>query len=133
VARVSARVLDDVVRHARLAAPEECCGILIGTCDLIEDAKPARNVAERRQARYVIDPQDHFDALREARRRGLEVIGFYHSHPRSAASPSEVDRAEASYPDQLYLIIGLAADPADVRLYHFLDGNFRDVPLVTVG
>jgi proteasome lid subunit RPN8/RPN11 len=133
VARVSARVLDDVVRHARLSAPEECCGILIGTRDRIEDARPARNIADRPEARYLIDPQDHFDALKDARRRGLDVIGFYHSHPRSAARPSEVDRAEASYPDQLYLIVGLEADHADVRLYRFLEGTFLDVALVTVG
>jgi desampylase len=133
VARVRARVVDDVVQHARRAAPQECCGLLIGTPVLIERAQPARNIAERPLARFLIDPQDHFDAIREARRHGLDVIGFYHSHPRSFAVPSDVDRAEANDPDHLHLIVGLATDPADVRLFHVLDGTFLDVPLVAVG
>jgi proteasome lid subunit RPN8/RPN11 len=132
VVRVSSRVVDDVVQHARQAAPEEACGLLIGARDLVQSARPARNVAERPLVRFLIDPRDHFDAFREARRHGLDVVGYYHSHPRSSAVPSDVDRAEANDPDHLHLIVGLATDPADVRLFHVLDGAFLDVPLVTV-
>jgi proteasome lid subunit RPN8/RPN11 len=131
--RLRTRVVDDVVRHAQADRPDECCGILIGTRDLVEDARPAHNIAERPNARFVIDPADHFNAQREARRRGIDVVGFYHSHPRSAAVPSDIDRAEASYPDHLYLIVGLADNRADVRLFRFLDGIFHEVPFLTVG
>ena len=120
-----------IVREARNAAPEECCGLLIGTEDRIDEARPARNAAEQPTTRFLIDPRDHFEAIRAARSRGLEVVGFYHSHPRSPAVPSETDRAEVTYGDYLSLIVGLREREPDVRLYRFVDGNFLEVPLVT--
>ena len=90
-----------------------------------------RNASED-PARFVVDPEDHIRGRREARSRGLEVVGFYHSHPRSPALPSETDRAEASYPGYLYLIVSLAVEPHDVKLYTLVGGEFLDVAFVTV-
>ena len=104
--------------------------MLLGTGDRIADVHPARNAAERPAARFVIDPRDHFAAIRDGRERGLSVVGFYHSHPRSAAVPSETDRAEAAYPGHLFLIVSLATPDPELRLYRFADGNFLEVPLV---
>ena len=135
VEAVHARIVASVVRHARDAAPEECCGILLGRhgehATSILDTHRAKNVADRRDVRFTIDPADHFEAIRDARRRGLEVVGFYHSHPRSPARPSETDRAEAAYPGQLCLIVGLKEEPPEVRLFRVVDGNFLPVALVT--
>jgi len=73
--------------------------------------------------------------LRNARCRGLDVVGFYHSHPRSAALPSETDLAEANYPHHLVLIVGLGpADsgprPPEIRLYEFSAGTFLQIGYV---
>lgn len=116
--------------HARAAAPDECCGILVGRGDRVDLAVAARNIAERRATRFLIDPADHLAALRDARSRGLDVVGFYHSHPRSGAAPSPTDRAEASYPNHLFLIVGLGVDPPEIRLYRFESGNFLPQTLV---
>ncbi len=129
---VATAVIDDVVGHARAEAPRECCGILVGAVDRIESAVAARNIAEEPTRRFLIDPHDHLAAVKHARARGLDVVGFYHSHPRSPAEPSSRDLAEASYPDHLFLIVGLAAGAADVRLYKFARGNFLALPFVTV-
>ena len=144
---LKADVIEAMVAHAREAAPAECCGLLLGRGDAIVEAVRARNIADV-ATRFVIDPSDHFAALRNGRQRGLDVLGFYHSHPRSPAIPSETDVGEASYPDHLYAIVSLAADPADVRLFHLVPreargdaehgrtgdaGNFVQVAFVTVG
>ena len=84
----------------------------------------ARNVSGNPAVRFVIDPKDHFDAIRESRRRGLDVVGFYHSHPRTPAVPSEADLLEATYEDYLYLIVSLASDPAEIRLFRLERGAF---------
>jgi proteasome lid subunit RPN8/RPN11 len=128
---IRAGVIVDVVRHAREAAPTECCGLLLGDDGGVREAVRTRN-ASGDPARFVIEPADHIARRREARARGLAVLGFYHSHPRSAAVPSARDRAEAAYPGHLYLIVGLASDPPDLGLYQFDAGNFRHVPFVTV-
>ena len=124
------QVVDAVVAHARQTAPAECCGVLIGRGSEIVVAHPTRNVADQ-PTRFVIDASDHFDAIRAARAQQLEVVGYYHSHPHSAPCPSETDVAEASYPDHLMLIVGLASADADLRLYRFDGRNFLEEPFVT--
>jgi proteasome lid subunit RPN8/RPN11 len=117
--------LDAAIAHARETAPAECCGMLLGTPDVVMEARPARNLATDPN-RFLIDPKDHIDARREARARAFDVVGFYHSHPHSAAVPSETDLAEASYAHHLYLIVGLAGDQPDTRLYRLEDRGFRE-------
>jgi len=92
----------------------------------------SRNLADQPATRFLIDPADHFAALRTARERGLDVVGFYHSHPASPPEPSARDVAEFSYPDHLYAIVGLQTEPPEIRLFRFDAGNFRAVALVTV-
>jgi proteasome lid subunit RPN8/RPN11 len=119
---ISQRVLDDVVAHARECRPVECCGVLIGQGGQIAAAIRTRNIAES-PTRFVIDPKDHFEARRTARAQGLEVVGFYHSHPHSRAYPSPVDRAEAAYPDAVHLIVGLVGGEPEIRLFRLSEGK----------
>jgi proteasome lid subunit RPN8/RPN11 len=125
--------LDALADHARASAPEECCGLLLGRGGEIVEAFRARNIAEAPRSRFLIDPADHFAALRTARARGLEVVGFYHSHPASPPEPSARDIDEFTYPGHLYAIVSLLAEPAALRLFRFDRGNFHPVSFVTVG
>jgi len=127
---ISRRALEAAVAHAQAEAPRECCGLLVGNLQSVSEAVAARNIAAV-ATRFLVDPQDHITTLRAARGRGLDVLGFYHSHPHTAAVPSETDRVEASYPDHLYLIVSLAVEPADARLFRLVAGNFREVRFVT--
>ncbi len=118
-----------ILAHAREASPAECCGLLLGERDTIVDATPARNAADDPTRRYLVDPQDHFRAIRDARRRALDVVGAYHSHPRSTASPSPTDRADA-FNDFVFLIVGLGPTPPEIAAWTWVDGNFIALPLV---
>jgi proteasome lid subunit RPN8/RPN11 len=125
-------VLDDLIAHARMEAPNECCGMLIGTRERIERAVRARN-ALGSQTRYLIDPRDQFAAIKIARERGESVVGFYHSHPSSPATPSDRDRVEAAYPGHCYLIVspGSSTGPGEVRGFRLhTSGNFTAITLV---
>lgn len=119
------RVVDAVIAHARETAPAECCGVLIGTRETVTDARRSRNLAGDPN-RFLLDPKDHIAARREARAQGLEVIGFYHSHPHSAPVPSATDLAEASYADHLCLIVGLVGRQPIVQLFRLDGGVFRE-------
>lgn len=129
---IAGEVVARMVAHARETVPLECCGLLIGMDDRIVEAIPTRNIAAS-PTRFVIEARDHIEGQRRARARGFEIVGFYHSHPHSPAEPSATDRAEASYPDHLYAIVGLQNRAPDIRLYRLTDGNFRQVPFVTLG
>jgi proteasome lid subunit RPN8/RPN11 len=118
--RISREVIADMIAHAREQAPRECCGLLIGKADQVERNVRASNL-DPRPTRYLIDPEDHFAAIREARSLGREVIGAYHSHPASAPVPSQTDLAEAtSGSDFFYVIVSLVND--EVRAYQVQDG-----------
>jgi proteasome lid subunit RPN8/RPN11 len=123
-------VLDVVAAHAHDTMPAECCGVLIGGFDDVVAAVRGRNLSDDPN-RYQLDPKGHIDARRAARDRGLEVVGFYHSHPHSEPEPSIADLAEATYPGHLYLIVRPLTDGAKVRLFRFEQGAFLEVGFVT--
>ena len=101
-----------MVAHARRTAPAECCGVLVGAGDRVIEAVPAKNLSADPN-RFLLDPGTHIAAERDARGRGLAVVGFYHSHPHSAAQPSPTDIAESSYGEALHVIVSLAeAEPS---------------------
>jgi len=119
--------MQDMLAHAREDAPRECCGLLVGTGNSIARSVRTRNL-DAKATRYLIDPADHFAAIRIARAEGLEVIGAYHSHPSSAAVPSATDIAEAnSGSDFLYVIVSPVGD--DVRAYRIDAGVCKPLAL----
>ena len=105
---------------------------MLGRAGEIVEAVRARNVADHPATRFLIDPADHFAGVRLARQRGLEVIGFYHSHPASPAEPSARDVGEFTYPGHLYAIVSLQTEPAEIRLFRFDGVSFERVPVVAV-
>jgi proteasome lid subunit RPN8/RPN11 len=105
-----AAVIAEMLAHAHAESPNECCGLLVGRRGAVTRSVRARNL-EAGPTRYLIDPQDHIDAMKAAREEGLQVVGAYHSHPASAAAPSPSDIAEASGgPDFLYVIVAPMTD-----------------------
>lgn len=124
--------LEVIIDHARRDAPNECCGLLLGSEHCIEEAVPARN-ARSSPARYEIDASDHFAVIRRVRREGGAIVGAYHSHIAAAPVPSPTDIAEAYDERLLHLIVSLRnPSDAEVRAYRIGNGNFCEIPLVTV-
>jgi proteasome lid subunit RPN8/RPN11 len=118
--------------HAHRDAPRECCGLLLGRENWIQESWPAANIAGSPTVRYEIEPRDHFAAFRRARQAHFHILGAYHSHPRSLPMPSPTDLAEA-LPDFLYVIVGGERGRTwQARAFHLRDGNFATLSLVTV-
>lgn len=127
--QITTATLAAIIAHAREAAPVECCGILIGRDGSIDDAARAKNLAGSPN-RFLLDPKDHIEVRRTARGRGLDVIGFYHSHPHSPAWPSPTDIAEAAYPDAVQLIVSLEGTAVVARLFRLEGGSAEELPLL---
>lgn len=121
--RVSRPVLDRLLTEAARAAPEECCGILLGVHGLIDEARPARNVASDQRRRFEIDPQALVDAHRKARSGGPQILGYFHSHPAGPAEPSATDRTQAAHDGRIWAIVG----KGDVTFWRDEEAGF--VPL----
>jgi proteasome lid subunit RPN8/RPN11 len=148
--------LDAIAQHAQQTYPQECCGLLLGHCgngdSRVVDVRPATNAwsadvmadlealipsqstPHSQRDRYWIDPRELLSVHREARDRGLSVIGVFHSHPDHAAVPSECDRRLA-WPDYSYLIVsvmqGVAQDLLSWKLnlnQQFQVEEIRSIP-----
>jgi proteasome lid subunit RPN8/RPN11 len=124
-------VVDDMVAHARTERPRECCGLLLGAPGRVVAARRAINLSSD-PSRFLIDPKAHIDARRAGRGHGIDVVGFYHSHPHSAAIPSPTDVAEAWYEDHLYAIVGLAGAAAEMRIYELRNKQFVELTVTIV-
>ena len=111
--RLSATAPAPIGRLAEAAHPHEGCGVLIGRYEgddvLVQEATSARNLwTERLADRYDMDPADIQAADRSARARGLDTVGFWHSHPDHPARPSQLD-SDRSWADYAYLIVNTVA------------------------
>lgn len=128
----------DLLEHARSAAPEECCGILIGlrrgTELIVSEVQRAANVwAGSRLDRYELDPRAQLRAQRESREKGCEIVAFYHSHPAGAAIPSQFD-AQLAWPDQAYVILSpLARSDEQIRCWRFNEAGEWTEESVLIG
>jgi proteasome lid subunit RPN8/RPN11 len=108
--RLSPPAWDSVQRHAESGYPNEVCGVLIGRLGaepLAAEAHPCANVnKERARDRYLMDPQEQMRLEKDARARGLDVLGYYHSHPDHPAQASATDN-QLSWEGVHYLIVAV--------------------------
>lgn len=117
------------------AYPEEGAGLLLGHVDgerrrAVELlAMPNRSPEAVRPRRYELDPRELLDAEDDADRRGLDVLGVYHSHPDHPARPSETDRSLA-LPWYVYVIVSVERGRAvDRTAWRLADDRGRFEPV----
>ncbi len=125
--------------HGEADYPYECCGLLLGVFE--SDGRkatravfPISNAREEsaKRNRFLITPQELMRGERYARRHGLEVIGFYHSHPDHPAVPSGYDLDHA-LPVYSYVIVSVTQGRAgDVLSWEMEADRSRFNPEVLV-
>lgn len=121
-------VVEAIRRHACEAYPFECCGALLGRGSLVERAWPLANVTdEGPRRRFRVSPDDYRQVEAAARVQGVELMGFYHSHPDHPAAPSAYDLAHA-WPVFAYVIIAVhAGEPAELTAWRLAPDRSRFV------
>jgi len=96
--------------HGEETYPHECCGVLLGgfeddgTRTVTSTARAGNTRTDSAHNRYNIDPRELVRIQREARDRGEDILGFYHSHPDHPAHWSSTDLAEAHWFGCSYVI-----------------------------
>jgi proteasome lid subunit RPN8/RPN11 len=109
---------DKAIReHGELDYPHECCGFLIGGfrdgLKVVAEVFPISNAREEehKRNRFLIRPEELLRGEQHARERGLDVVGFYHSHPDAEARPSSYD-LEHAWPTYSYIIVSVCEGSA---------------------
>jgi proteasome lid subunit RPN8/RPN11 len=94
-------------RHGIETYPNECCGALYGRDGAVTETFALPNTTEEGpRRRFLVRPQDYQQAERRATELGVELLGFYHSHPDHPARPSQFDLDHA-WPFFSYIIVSV--------------------------
>ena len=128
--RIAPELYEQMIAHAREEAPNECCG-MVGSTDGRAVAVYRAVNAEASPLRFRIDPEEQLGLHNEIEEAGLELGAIYHSHTRTEPRPSQTDINFAKlWPGVLWIIVGLAGEQADVRIWRIDDGRVSDAELV---
>jgi proteasome lid subunit RPN8/RPN11 len=124
----------ELERMAAASHPVEGCGVLGGAFgdppEVVRVIRGRNLVTDRAHDRYELDPGDIVAAERAARADGLDIVGFWHTHPDHPARPSRFD-TERAWPDYVYVICSTsAAGVADVRAWRLdASGEFTELAI----
>ena len=110
---IHSELRNEIAEHGERAYPHECCGALLGVHDA-EGNKTARELlpldnrreGESARRRFLVSSEDYRFAERTAGDGGMEILGFYHSHPDHPARPSGYD-CEHAWPWYSYVIVSV--------------------------
>jgi proteasome lid subunit RPN8/RPN11 len=126
---LTAKIMDQIVDHARSVHPQEACGLLIGHTPNAERFVATANVLAS-EAAYEMDPGFLAATFRSLRTSGEQLVAIMHSHPRGPAEPSETDLQRAYYPETAHIIVSLASlELPQVRAFRIIDGRPYEVEL----
>jgi proteasome lid subunit RPN8/RPN11 len=125
--RLPLAVYETLRAHAEEAFPNECCGALLG-CPIQQGwqvdvlIRATNALSEVQHDRYEIAPTEMVKIARQARDGGLEIAGFYHSHPGHPAQWSATDLEEAHWLGCVYVITEVIDGKATLTSAYLLAG-----------
>jgi len=106
-------------QHSERDYPFECCGLMLGRFEndgrkVLVEIHPISNAREEeaKRNRFLIRPEELLRGEKYAREKGLDVVGFYHSHPDDRAVPSQYD-LEHAWPAYSYVVVAVEKGHAD--------------------
>jgi len=122
---------DAIRQHGEQTYPHECCGVLLGHADqegrtVTRTVRCGNTRADSPHNRYHIAPSELVRIQRQAREEGLEIVGFYHSHPDHPARWSQTDLAEAHWIGCSYVITSVEKGSANITNYFLLAGDIEE-------
>ncbi len=127
--RIPRALYDEMVAHARVEAPKECCGLVASRDGHAVKVYRAHNAANS-HLRFEIDAREQYQINSDIERAELDVGAIYHSHTRTAPEPSQTDINFAKgWPGVLWIIVGLANGELSVRTWLIDNGEVSEARL----
>ena len=88
--------VDVLTQHSEKAGPSESCAMLLGTHSdqqwNVKEVFLTRNAHNDSETSFIIHPEELLQGYQLAEKKQLELVGIFHSHPDSSASPSNFDK-----------------------------------------
>ena len=129
---LAAQQWKEINAHGERDYPYECCGLLLGLfaedqVKVCEETYPISNAREEaaKRNRFLIRPEELLRGEKFAAGKGIDVIGFYHSHPDHPAVPSQYDLDHA-WPLYSYVVVSIKSGQAsDLRSWEMQSDRSR--------
>lgn len=133
-------MIDEMVEHAEMDLPNECCGIIAADQTGVAVKLYRTRNAEASPFRYNIEPRDLLNIETKVGDQNWSVLVIYHSHVASPAYPSPTDIRLAQwqgsdppkdlYPGAFYVLVSLQDQDAPVvRAFHISAGEVIEEPI----
>ena len=88
--------VDALIQHSEKAGLSESCAMLLGTHGdqqwNVKEVFLTRNAHTDSETSFIITPEELLQGYQLAEKKRIELVGIFHSHPKSAASPSNFDK-----------------------------------------
>ena len=120
---------DKLVAHAIKQQPNESCAMLLG--EKIDGAWNVKEVfltenIDKSQTKFTISPDELLKGYQLAEKMHLELVGVFHSHPNSDATPSDTDKKfMQNNPVPWIIFSGLTND----LIAYMLDTDVIEIPI----
>jgi len=90
------RQKDTLIQHSEKAGLSESCAMLLGTHNdqqwNVKEVFLTHNAHIDSEISFIITPEELLQGYQLAEKKQLELVGIFHSHPNSTASPSNLDK-----------------------------------------
>ena len=125
---IKKEIAERLYQQAKEGLPNEVCGYLAGKDNEVLIHYELENT-DASPEHFSMDPKEQFQAVKDARDKGYQILSCYHSHPETPARPSEEDIKLAYDPNMLYLIVSLAANGQEMKAYEIKDKTVKEVEI----
>jgi proteasome lid subunit RPN8/RPN11 len=123
--------VDALIQHSEKVGLSESCAMLLGTHGdqqwNVKEVFLTRNGHIDSETNFIIPPEELLQGYQLAEKKQLELVGIFHSHPNSAASPSNMDKKYMKVNSNIPWII-FSGTNTDLRAF-ILDEDMEEIKI----
>jgi proteasome lid subunit RPN8/RPN11 len=135
--KISQNLINQMIDYFVSTLPQEACGIFIGERELssndylIDEFTPMTNAAYDPDRTFRMEPAEWVPMVyKYAGNKKRQMVGIVHSHPKTAAVPSNADQLTQWKSLPSYWIVSLSPEnPVDIKAYRFTENSYHEVSI----
>ena len=112
--------------HVQRCSPEEACGILGGSGNLVQSVLPVTNELHS-PVRFRMAPEEQLKAFLWLEQNNLAMLAYYHSHPTGPDHLSETDLSQFSYPGVALVLLFLQNSTWQIKGFIIKENTIQEI------
>ena len=120
---------DEIIDHCCSELPNEACGIVSGVNNTVITVWKLKNESKS-ENRYFVSKEKVQQIFNNIFNNGENVLGIYHSHPKTSPIPSKFDLMNHPYQDVKMLIVSLKKKKPVIKSYEIVNQSYYESTLI---